>query len=154
MNRQIKFRLIKDGKVVGYEVHKAGRIFHTTDYNPAKRHGYTLKPTNILCTEKSMELFSDVNIYDYIYYIEHDSKDQYTGLNDKNGVEIYEGDIVRNDIKTRMPLKVVWGSGGYILTNSRVSYLIANAYLKSHELDNYRVIGNIHVNPELLEDNA
>ena len=80
---------------------------------------------------------------------------QYTGLKDKNGKEIYEGDILDVDDHKRT-VEVVWFSRGgcYDTTPLKITdELQAFRGLQNHDW-NYRtkVIGNIYENPELLEN--
>jgi len=75
---------------------------------------------------------------------------QYTGLKDKNGAEIYEGDIIIGDF--------VWGGYQGIVKYSDGCFHIAEhgdaSFLPfyDHAASLHEVIGNIHENPELLEE--
>ena len=72
---------------------------------------------------------------------------QYTGLKDKNGKEIYEGDILRDDDVISQP-----GDEGFYIINE--DFIINCYYLHcwiSKEKNPFGIIGNIHENPELLK---
>lgn len=70
---------------------------------------------------------------------------QYTGLKDKNGVEIYEGDIVIHNGKLS---KVKWSEK---YCQFRIEGSRATTGLNFYHSRHYEFIGNIHDNPELLE---
>lgn len=66
---------------------------------------------------------------------------QCTGLRDKNGKLIYEGDILKSGIHC---YQVVWHEGKFVLNKGCKNYPIGGC-------DLMEIIGNIHENPELLE---
>ena len=83
-------------------------------------------------------------IDDYIIKILPETICQYTGFNDRDGIKIFEGDILESPLKRLhkgeyTPIRIVVKD---IRDISRSIIFIANEY---------QVIGNIHDNPELLE---
>lgn len=76
---------------------------------------------------------------------------QFTGLHDKNGKEIYEGDIVRYSLDGRKDVGYIGfhtRSASFRVIAEHTDFGIGNRG-ELHEL-NLEVIGNIHDNPELL----
>lgn len=76
--------------------------------------------------------------------------EQYTGLEDKNGKEIYEGDIILVANHGRTPYVVIhreWDCS-FVCNNEN---LVDFVHMFKTMPQCYEVIGNIHENPELLE---
>lgn len=128
--RTIKLRLIKDGKIVGYE-----------------KHDFYQGPAQVcIMHSKDGNSWKNVAVGWGDAWIDHDHKDQYTGLKDKNDAEIYEEDVVKQlGIKyyVNMSLGIWWGtrlkgSGQFEL------YLLLDVEFTAE------IIGNNHENPELM----
>lgn len=78
--------------------------------------------------------------------IEDDTVGDYTGLTDKNGKRIFEGDIISGRGDT---YKVVFDRGVFRTENSRyTTRLYVAIYIEKID----EVIGNVYDNPELLEE--
>ena len=95
--------------------------------------------------------YSDRYLSQHLYPVQ-----QYTGLKDKNGVEIYEGDIVEIIYGENLVGEVYFQSN---MGTFRVKCIDENSYplvtynIKGGELINVveKVIGNIYEPPELVE---
>ena len=98
------------------------------------------------------------------YTVYADTVGQYTGLKDKNGNKIFEGDIIRCTLKSEeIDMLAVVKYGKYIDADSLDDSAYLGWYLDiknkcvsilSGENDGleFEIIGNIHDNPELLEE--
>lgn len=95
----------------------------------AEPYQYTLKDISNGC------------IYDIDLFI----IEQYTGLKDKNGKEICEGDILQIDDHILGDFVVVWHNFGWKIKRS-----VGYESLSVHKSEDCTVIGNIHENGELL----
>lgn len=84
---------------------------------------------------------------------------QYTGLHDKNGKEIYEGDVLEFEDKSGKA-SVAYNQNKAQYQLSKLKHKSSNIIIKNAQIDlntncisedELKVIGNIYENPELLE---
>jgi len=125
--REIKFRAWDTAKKIMYSAGELGK--------------------DELCLNPDGRGFVNVSSADqrFSQYMRHIVPLQYTGLKDKNGKEIYEGDIIQ--FPEIIPLTVGYEKGSFVWGNLAPFITIRE---KLEEMPG-KVIGNIYENPDLLE---
>ena len=105
-----------------------------------------------------VEICTGTNRVRITYEVDPDTVGQYTGLTDKNGKPVFEGDIIRSEFSRRL-YPVCFGEY-YCVDEDGDEELACGWYCKEgsgYEIafgdpDGWAsVVGNIHDNPELLE---
>lgn len=131
-NREIKFR--------GKSIHNGEWLYGYFVKDPKNESRIYYKP------------FEEATSNTY-HFVHPESVGQYTGLKDKNGKEIYEGDIIAYDMHYSsgelINLLVKWDNNncfyrGYFEETAGHSL---NNFSKSH----YEILGNIYENKNLLD---
>lgn len=122
--REIEFKAkMVDGGVwvYGYYCELAGRKYIIPDYSQFRD-------------------IHDADLENSFTEIIPETVGQFTGLKDKNGVEIYEGSIFSNGSF------VIWHGCAFVLQTK-----LGKFPLWKSNIDGLMVIGNIHDDPELLK---
>ena len=125
--------------VEGYLNQHRGRVIFDCCCNAINANDYYINDW----TEKL-----DTDLYGCVYKVDPETVGQFTGLTDKNGVKIFEGDIIQS-LESSVTGLVQWfpeHSAFMVWCKSanEVGFLYECAYI-------IKVIGNIHDNPGLLE---
>lgn len=108
------------------------------------------KEWHCIMTEEdaSENYIKDCNGYNMLYTpVNHNTVGQFTGLLDKNGKEIYEGDILKASDVGLLEVRFVRGVFAFLWNGNLDDEFPTGS--PTHEWA--EVIGNIHDNPELLK---
>ena len=114
--------------------------FYKSDIN--KRERESGKATLIFTP--NCDTFIYVPEYHNSWMVKPETVGQYTGLTDKNGTRIFEGDIVK--VADEYIDYAIWANGCFCMARQMMFYEFT--YQDSNRME---VIGNIHDNPELLK---
>ena len=134
MDREIKFRAKTSSEVNGFN-HKKDGIWV---------YGFYRDKVGLPVISEF-----DTTLCDYIdYEVDRNTLGQYTGLKDKNGTQILEGDIVNMLNITDYPMQIKWNKKWARF----IFYNLVNKTEMNLFTEQCEVIGNIYDNPELVKE--
>ena len=126
-----------------------------------KDYLYETEMTTIFSTDTIFYPYTETSGYNRVIA---DTVGQFTGVYDKNGNKIFEGDIIH--IKCGYGFSAFVGKGIVFFDEKRLQFRVKSVKPSSFDsekgnvydecdftvIDSYEVVGNIYENPELLEE--
>ena len=87
-------------------------------------------------------------------YVKSETVGQYTGLTDKDGKKIFEGDILRRAYHPEDDVVIEWFDGSFRFrkANKPKDYGYSAVCCIQNAVSSLKIIGNAYDNPELLEE--
>ena len=138
--REILFR----GKVINFDSDRNGKwVFGQLVVRPIHDNGFD----KCFICETGHQFIRCLNKMPCTYEVDPDTVGQYTGLTDKNGKRIFEGDVVKAADTDDPDLvgEIVLNMFSWLVSGSNWS----DSLFRANEVHALEVIGNVHDNPEL-----
>ena len=139
-------RLFRGKRLDNGEWVSSGNLITFNDEGEGKQ--FFIPQMNAKCTCTHDEQDNIISFDSGMFYkVDPDTVGQFTGLTDKNGKKIFEGDIVRFDNRLSV-VEYVDCRMGFAFRKT-IGHGIVPGFTMSH-WETCEILGNIHDNPELL----
>lgn len=107
-------------------------------------YGVPISNDNITCIFKLTDGLSELKGFQ----VKTETVGQYTGLTDRNGKKIFEGDIIKSKGKKAFAVEYSQNIAGFVTKGFGI---LSCPCMNVGTMKSYEVIGNIYDNPELME---
>lgn len=147
MNRVIKFRGLTDTQAPTWVY--GSLVNNLWNYSEHAKYPKGSAVCEILVSGES-DCWEDIDAYEQAVIVIPESVGQFTGLKDRNGKEIYEGDLIAYDENSTRWL-IEWQEAGFYAVRQDRNEV--HVFSKGWFADAAIVIGNLYETPYLLPNN-
>ena len=128
-------------------------LFRGKDFSGVINHNWCFGSLDTTENGRAIIIYSDRFGNKCRIFVDPSTIGEYTGLRDKNGKRIFEGDILRLAYHPEEDVIIEWHDGRFNFRkrNKPKDYGYESLCCVQNTVNHLKVIGNIHDNPELLE---
>lgn len=128
-------------------------LFRGKDFSGVINHNWCFGSLDTIEDDRAIIIYSDRFGNKCQIFVDPSTVGEYTGLKDKNGKRIFEGDILRRAYHPEEDVIIEWHDGRFKFRkrNKPKDYRYESLCCVQNTVDYLKVIGNIYDNPELLK---
>lgn len=128
-------------------------LFRGKDFSGVINHNWCFGSLDTIEDDRAIIIYSDRFGNKCRIFVDPSTVGEYTGLKDKNGKRIFEGDILRRAYHPEEDVIIEWHDGRFKFRkrNKPKDYRYESLCCVQNTVDYLKVIGNIYDNPELLK---
>lgn len=131
-------------------------LFRGKDFSGVINHSWCFGSLDTTEDDRTIIIYPDRFGNKCRIFVNPETVGQYTGLKDKNGTKIFEGDIVKRFLLGKMYIfQIGYGNGlTSFIGQAGIKFTTFDCDPAEFDSAEFEVVGNIYDNPELLGGNG